>query len=417
MKKLPLRMSLSSGTVRKERVRTWSSDSGCDPGHVSVDEDGQVASMVDEAVSVWMAMMERHLQLLSHKTKEYLFIECRDIEAKGDMMVKCQKNVAMMLSELPQLVEEVNQEVENVVEAHMEQMAENDNLEEVNEDIDYGARKRKADFQMQKTSPKLRKWCHSCEATNDDDIDDDQFDALLNDWDWSSDEWDRNEDEIYSHILKSFTKSQTEFENTTDTIQSTSKLSKNFYEDNEADSAYNEFNFWKLDHFSPDLSLNIEISEDDLIAIDDPSAHDLLVEVKGKVKEESQDWTRWKFWDEFGTPTEILDTNEEVIMSDWANWKFWNYFGSAEEIVAANEEVLFFDWTQLKFWNEEVLKPQSKKTASRVAVKTKKTKLDKQKQNYQKNHKRDSKKCSKNYFSHHPKKNSFVKLYPKQPRK
>jgi len=313
------------------------------------------------------------------------------------------------------------------VEAQLEQINDGDNLvEEVNEDLDYGGRKRKADFQIQKTSPKLRKWCHSCEASNDDDFDDDQFDALLNDWDWSSDEWDRNEDEIYSHILKSFHKSQTETENTEDTFQTTSKLSKNFYEDNEADSAYNDFNFWKLEHFSPDLSLNIEISDGDLIAIDDPSAQDLLLEVK---ETDSQDWTRWKFWDEFGSPREILAANEEVILSDWANWKFWNYFGSAEEIIAANEEVHFSDWTQWTFWNfigsasaiveanDEVLKPEAKKAALTVALKSKKTKLEKQKQIYQQNHKRNSKKCSKKYFSHHSKKNSFVKLQPKQPRK
>ena len=85
MKKLPLKMS----GVRRVRVRTWSSDSGCDPGNVismdpgqcdpgnviSVEEEGDVTRLVDEAVSVWIAMMERHLQLLSHQTKESLFTE------------------------------------------------------------------------------------------------------------------------------------------------------------------------------------------------------------------------------------------------------------------------------------------------------------------------------------------------------
>ena len=423
MKKLPLKMS----GVRRVRVRTWSSDSGCDPGNViSVEEEGDVTRLVDEAVSVWIAMMERHLQLLSHQTKESLFTESQGKSFlshpgprtilisytldKSDVMGQCKKGVAMMLSELPQLVQEVNQEVERLTEAYIDQMADEDSLEEVSEDLaEYGVRKRKAEEAVV-SSPKLRKWCHSCEVTNDD-ISEDEFDALLNDWDWSSEEWDVKEEEIYSHILKSFHKAQT-------MADSSQKLSKLFYEDNEADTAYNDFNFWKLDHYSPDLSLNIDIADCDLIAVDNPSAQDLLQ----TVSQESQDWTKWSFWSEFGSSKDILEVNEELILSDWANWKFWNYFGTADEILAANEEVLSSDWTQWKFWNfigpaSSIVRANEELLPKSISHKKPKIKQKMPTQYFHQKPRKLEKKSQTLIYTRQSMKKRFVRLYPKQPRK
>ena len=71
-------------------MRTWSSDSGCDAGP-SIEEDEDVMKIVDEAVYVWMGMMERYLQQYSHKTKEALFNKCEGRIKLNDFdLFKCQ---------------------------------------------------------------------------------------------------------------------------------------------------------------------------------------------------------------------------------------------------------------------------------------------------------------------------------------
>merc|ERR1719323_790711 len=362
--------------------------------------------------------MERYLQQYSHKTKEALFNQCKDTEKKSEIFERCQKSISLMLSELPELVEDVN----HVIEAHIEQITDDTNDElteesEENEEEDEEACagvKRKADEQIQNLgNRKLRKWCQGCQASNHDyDEEDEYFDSLLSDWDWSSDEWNKNEDEIYNHILKSFQKSL-------DLCPDQPKLSKNFYQDQETDSSYNDFNFWRTDHqVFVAAELNVEIEKDDLIAIDDPEAQDLLVEYQ-----KNNDWLNWSFWNEFGSAGEILGAYEELIQNDWANWMFWNYFGSADDILAANEEILFHDWTNWRFWNEigtasmiveaneEVLSLRSVKTV--VAVKKIK------KNNPIKYEKRRPTKTvistKKSYNLKNPK--LFTKLHPKQPRK
>jgi len=344
-------------------VRTWSSDSGCDAGP-SIEEDEDVMKIVDEAVYVWMGMMERYLQQYSHKTKEALFNQCKDTEKKSEIFEKCQKSISLMLSELPELVEDVNHEVNHVIEAHIEQITDdtNDELTEESEENEEDEEacagvKRKADEQIQNLgNRKLRKWCQGCQASN---------------------------------------------------------------HDQDTDSSYNDFNFWRTDHqVFVAAELNVEIEKDDLIAIDDPKAQDLLVEYQ-----KNNDWLNWSFWNEFGSAGEILGAYEELIQNAWANWKFWNYFGSADDILAANEEILFHDWTNWRFWNEigtasmiveaneEVLSLRSVKTV--VAVKKIK------KNNPIKYEKRRPIKTvistKKSYNLKNPK--LFTKLHPKQPRK
>ena len=212
-----------------------------------------------------------------------------------------------MLTQLPDIVENVNKEVETIVKSQIDHMIGScsidliDEKEEVHECLD-GSKKRKAEVQIQQRYNKLRRWSDHIDEDDLEDLDN-EFDALLSDWDWSdSEEWENEGDKILEV-----------------SVNDHQKLLENYYDDMETDPNWNDFNFWKMeldfrileDDFKR-KDLEISIGYEDLIAHDDPDAQDLIMEYNPV----NTDWTKWKFWNNFGSTLEILKANEVIYDID-----------------------------------------------------------------------------------------------------
>ena len=222
---------------------------------------------------------------------------------------ECRKNIFKVLTQLPDIVENVNKEVETIVKSQIDHMIGScsidliDEKEEVHECIE-GSKKRKAEVQIQQRYNKLRRWSDHIDEDDLEDLDN-EFDALLSDWDWSdSEEWENEGDKILEV-----------------SVNDHQKLLENYYDDMETDPNWNDFNFWKMeldfrileDDFKR-KDLEISIGYEDLIAHDDPDAQDLIMEYN-PVNTDT-DWTKWKFWNNFGSTLEILKANEVICDID-----------------------------------------------------------------------------------------------------
>ena len=217
-----------------------------------------------------------------------------------------------MLTQLPDIVKNVNKEVETIVKSQIDQMIGScsidliDENEEAHESSE-SSKKRKAEVQIQQRYNKLRRWSDHIDEDDLEDLDN-EFDALLSDWDWSdSEEWENDADKIPE-------------KSTDDHL----KLLENFYDDLETDPDWNDFNYWKMDLDSKNIEdelkrkdLKISIRHEDLIAHDDPDAQDLLMECFP----DNTDWTNWKFWNDFGSVSEILEAYENSCDIDTPDHK------------------------------------------------------------------------------------------------
>jgi len=285
---------------RQKRVRTWSSDSGCEVGLMDHDD---IADIVDDTNRVWTDMVNMYVQQKFNEAKDELI---NTFEGnKTTRLEECRKNIFKVLTQLPDIVKNVNKEVETIVKCQVDQMMGScsidliDEKEEAHELIE-SSKKRKADVQIQQRYTKLRRWSDHIAEDDLEDLDN-EFDALLSDWDWSdSEEWDWENDE--DKIPEKSTNNNL-------------KLLENFYDDLEIDPSWNDFNYWKMDLEYENLEdefmrkyLKISIRNEDLIAHDDPDAHDLLIECSP----DNTDWTNWKFWNNFGSVKEILEAYENI---------------------------------------------------------------------------------------------------------
>jgi len=170
--------------------------------------------------------------------------------------------------------------------------------------------KRKAEAQLQQRFSKHQKLCYNCGPLDvaADDADDD-----FTDWDWSSDEWEHEQEDAKDKTETFFNENQ--------------KLLLKYYDDQTVDNQWNYFNFWTIDiedveNLDYDI-LGIEIGVNDLYAFHDPQAQDLL----------------------------MISDQEEI-----KGWEFWNYFGSVQNILEAYEAI------------KEVEKPDNVKRYSKKMI-------------------------------------------------
>ena len=57
--------------ARERRVRTWSSDSGCDPGLVPL-EAAEAAAVGEDVLRTWTDLMEAEVEKMFHDLKEII---------------------------------------------------------------------------------------------------------------------------------------------------------------------------------------------------------------------------------------------------------------------------------------------------------------------------------------------------------
>ena len=57
--------------ARERRVRTWSSDSGCEPGLLPL-EGAEAAAVVEEVLRTWTGLMEAEVEKMFHDLKEII---------------------------------------------------------------------------------------------------------------------------------------------------------------------------------------------------------------------------------------------------------------------------------------------------------------------------------------------------------
>lgn len=228
------------------RVRTWSADSGCDPG---VQEDLSI-NLSQENLNHWSAMLESFFRQELDKIRE----DIRDEFARVLHLQECKKLSLRFLMETPNILNSINRDVKLMIAEKFE--------EKEREELNPQHRmKRKATGQIQQRYLKLRRL-----EPLEDLADGDSEDCLemFDDWDWSSDEFDCEDKQTGERATNPL---------------GCSKLQLNFYDDLDTRNDWNDFNFWKVQYSYPLMpSLEIDIRAEEMIALEDPDADDLLME-------------------------------------------------------------------------------------------------------------------------------------------
>ena len=171
---------------------------------------------------------------------------------------KCEKSTLRFLTEAPNVLESVNRDMKQLIAQKFEEMLEEERFD--SSDLLQSRLKRKATGQIQQRHQKLRRFDFV-----DDSGDCEDCLAMFDDWDWSSDEFDSEERQAGGADREP--------------LQCCTKLHLNFYDDLDARIDWNDFNFWRFEVSFPVLpSLEIDITTEERLAVEDPAAHDLLME-------------------------------------------------------------------------------------------------------------------------------------------
>ena len=171
--------------------------------------------------------------------------------------------------ETTNILEQVNRDVKGIIAERFEELTLFDTIEDQQEEreSEKNCTKRKAVGQIQHRHHKLRRF----EFLDDFGVTEDT-EALFDDWDWSSDEFDIDEKQPKLTDKEPL---------------GCTKLHLNFYDDSDVKNDWNDFNFWKFS--SPALaSLKIDIKAEDRIALEEAGAEDLLMECQTEAEAEAQ---------------------------------------------------------------------------------------------------------------------------------
>jgi len=321
---------------KMRRTRTWSSDSGfCDPGILDQEDfpinngANAVLDLIEKAITVALDELnddiKKKFKILKNSFKDYCGDSCRSEE---ELLRILHTKINKVVSESADVAKNKIQDVlGDQVQNYHDLIVEEDDFSNsklnigMNVDPDLmktGAdvikqmikNKRKAEAQLQQRFSKHQKLCYNCGPLDvaADDADDD-----FTDWDWSSDEWEHEQEDAKDKTETFFNENQ--------------KLLLKYYDDQTVDNQWNYFNFWKIDiedveNLDYDI-LGIEIGVNDLYAFHDPQAQDLL----------------------------MISDQEEI-----KGWEFWNYFGSVQNILEAYEAI------------KEVEKPDNVKRYSKKMI-------------------------------------------------
>ena len=164
--------------------------------------------------------------------------------------------------ETTNILEQVNRDFKGIIAERFEELTLFDTCEDQqgDKDSEKNCSKRKAVGQIQHRHHKLRRF----DFLEDFGVTEDT-EALFDDWDWSSDEFDSEERQAGGADKEP--------------LQCCTKLHLNFYDDLDARIDWNDFNFWRFEVSFPVLpSLEIDITTEERLAVEDPAAHDLLME-------------------------------------------------------------------------------------------------------------------------------------------
>jgi len=248
-------------TENQGRVRNWSADSGCDVD-LHLQEDDVSCKILEENLTLWTSMLESLLRQKLEKVKADLTSSFRDEAAKVLHLNEIKKTSLTFLLETTNILEQVSMDVKGIIAKKFENLQH----QQKEGESDKNCSKRKAAGQIQQRHHKLRKF----EFLDDFGVRED-CEAVFDDWDWSSDEFDC--DEKTSKLADKEPLGCT-------------KLHLNFYDDSDVRNDWNDFNFWKFS--SPVLaSLKIDIQAEDRIALEEAGADDLLMECEAEA--ETQD--------------------------------------------------------------------------------------------------------------------------------
>ena len=172
------------------------------------------------------------------------------------------------LMETTNILEQVNRDFKGIIAERFEELTLFDTCEDQQGDTESekNCSKRKAVGQIQHRHHKLRRF----DFLEDFGVTEDT-EALFDDWDWSSDEFDF--DEKQSKLADKEPRGCT-------------KLHLNFYDDSDVQNDWNDFNFWKFSFSTPPVlaSLKIDIKAEDRIALEEAGAEDLLMECEAEAE-------------------------------------------------------------------------------------------------------------------------------------
>jgi len=400
--------SVNHGTnlpkLRQKRIRTWSSDSGCD---VACDYSDILSSIMDDSIQSWTGMLDRVVRQEVEKAKkvtswakEEISHAREDEGMRQEILESCRRQVEGIMDRTKDLVESVNNDVkENISESlerlpasvMIDQITEADEEQELKEPYhdtsgEIKRTKRKADVQVQPLKAKINrhdefkqinfvlfddiKLADEVSRATTEGINQGQnmieLCDLFDDWDWNSDEFDFEDlDDL-------------------DDLEKECNLHVNFYDEPGIEANWNNFNFWKLEETYFDEiprcidtvieeamvtdyeKLCIDIKKQDLIVWEDPKATDLIM----KYQEENYLTPRSIDYEEYKDYSPIIsdDENDEECSSprenylhfwlneinrastvlrkdqngNWTTWNFWDYFGSVKEITEAYADTFDF---------------------------------------------------------------------------
>lgn len=445
--------------LKKKRIRTWSSDSGCD---VANEYSEQMLCSMDDSIQSWTDMLEKVCKQEVEKAKSvtrWAKEEIRQFEDEGmrnEILESFKRQLENIMLCTTDRVECVNNDVK-------EEMFENvgrfsraviiDNIAEDDEDVkitevygvmngfrkneetdtEYTGYKRKADLQVQSIKSKLyRKEAPKHvnfilfdnidlednvsrtvkeEETQGQFVQEEHF-HLFDDWDWNSDEFD------FEDLIE---------------IENNQHLHVKFYDDPQVEPDWNDFNYWKwdepqfyeipcyLDFLIENETLNeydnlcIAINKQDSISWEDPKAVDLLMKCEGHFNDDERDMephhspiiSDVDTDDEGSSPGEkylhfwLNELNRESIISredinkTWTRWSLWDHFGSVKEISEAHEATFDFFYIDDK---EGSINCKPKSQNSTKAKKKRKTIDERNRKSCLFENKENKKMSKKHYF-------------------
>merc|ERR1712227_1079097 len=109
------KMKTQTKKWRQKRVRTWSSDSGC-----GLSDNDDIAIIVDDTNKVWTDMVNMYVKQRFNEAKDELI---NTYEGNTTTRLEeCRKNIFKVLTQLPDIVENVNKEVETIVKSQIDHM-------------------------------------------------------------------------------------------------------------------------------------------------------------------------------------------------------------------------------------------------------------------------------------------------------
>eukprot|EP00092_Neocalanus_flemingeri_P026726 GFUD01028978.1.p1 GENE.GFUD01028978.1~~GFUD01028978.1.p1 ORF type:complete len:580 (+),score=169.14 GFUD01028978.1:34-1773(+) len=378
--------------LKQKRIRTWSSDSGCD---VTSDNSDLLSSILDDTVQYWTDLVDRVVRQkveMARKVTSWAKEEIRhaseDEGKRQEILESCRRQVEEIMDCTKDLVESVNNDIKDNIDENLGRLSEHvliDQIVECDEDQELtepfgilkgmgeieektgetNRSKRKAEFQVQSINSKINRQedFRRIKFVLFDDIDlqDNileganeniekgenllELSDLFYNWDWNSDEFNFVDlDEVND-------------------IDIECNLHVKFYDNPGIKADWNTFNFWKMEKtyfpFHDEIpaymdslfeeatvqdyeKLCIDINKQDLIAWEDPAAGDLIM------KYEEDNTLPNVYEDNFPIISE--DENDEEYSSPREKYlHFWLNELTWASIVG--RKYLNANWTGWSFWD------------------------------------------------------------------